>query len=118
MSDYPSPILLSVLRQNCLVNLPTQDGHDVEGHVWGELDNPFAHANAGSYTRVLAADTLWLEGSHEPLLESMLHFLSPTPHARAYVIAGFHTGRAKLASFFALAQQMGLVPGRGTKKMM
>jgi hypothetical protein len=30
----------------------------------------------------------------------MLHFLSNSPEARIYCIAGFHTGRAKLAPFF------------------
>jgi hypothetical protein len=31
----------------------------------------------------------------------MLHFLSDSPDARIFCIAGFHTGRAKLAPFFA-----------------
>ena len=30
----------------------------------------------------------------------MAHFLSREPHARVWVIAGFHTGRAKVAGFF------------------
>lgn len=30
----------------------------------------------------------------------MLHFLSDSSDARVFVIAGFHTGRARLASFF------------------
>jgi hypothetical protein len=30
----------------------------------------------------------------------MLHFLSDEPSARIYCIAGFHTGRAKVALFF------------------
>jgi nicotinamide N-methyltransferase len=30
----------------------------------------------------------------------MLHFLSRDPKARVFVIAGFHTGRARMACFF------------------
>jgi len=37
---------------------------------------------------------------HENVAKSMLHFLSEAPEARVYVIAGFHTGRAKMAGFF------------------
>lgn len=38
----------------------------------------------------------------------MLHFLSPSPNARVWVIAGFHTGRAKLVQFFVVAAAEGL----------
>lgn len=37
---------------------------------------------------------------HTNLAKSMLHFLSPEPSARIFVIAGFHTGRARMAPFF------------------
>ena len=37
---------------------------------------------------------------HTNLAQSMLHFLSPAPEARVLVIAGFHTGRARMAPFF------------------
>lgn len=38
----------------------------------------------------------------------MRHFLDPAdPEARVYAIAGFHTGRAKLAPFFDVAQEEG-----------
>lgn len=40
---------------------------------------------------------------HDNLARSMLHFLSPAPDARVFVMAGFHTGRAKLAPFFERA---------------
>lgn len=39
-------------------------------------------------------------GEHENLARSMVHFLSDSPDARVFVIAGFHTGRAKVAPFF------------------
>lgn len=45
---------------------------------------------------------------HENLVSSMLHFLSSDPKARIFAIAGFHTGRAKLAGFFTEAEAQGL----------
>lgn len=72
----------------------------VYGHQWGVLDDSFAESHARRYTRVLAADCLWMPHEHENLARSMLHFLSDSPDARVYVIAGFHTGRAKVAPFF------------------
>lgn len=41
-----------------------------------------------------------MPGEHESLAQSMLHFLSHDPSARVFCIAGFHTGRAKVAPFF------------------
>ena len=38
----------------------------------------------------------------------MLNFLSLEDEARIWVIAGFHTGRAKLAGFFDVAAEEGL----------
>jgi hypothetical protein len=72
----------------------------VYGHQWGVLDDDFAVAHAHRYTRILAADCLWMPYEHENLAKSMVHFLSESPDARVYVIAGFHTGRAKVAPFF------------------
>jgi len=72
----------------------------VYGHQWGDFDSKFATEHAGYYTRILAADCLWMPHEHENLALSMQYFLSPHPAARVYVIAGFHTGRAKIAPFF------------------
>ena len=38
----------------------------------------------------------------------MLHFLTLDPGGRIYAIAGFHTGRRKLAPFFTVAVEEGL----------
>lgn len=38
----------------------------------------------------------------------MLHYLIDDKCARAFVVAGFHTGRARLAAFFEVAIQEGL----------
>jgi nicotinamide N-methyltransferase len=68
--------------------------------MWGELSTSFAISKKESYTRIVAADTLWLPHQHLNLAHSMLHFLSRDPAARVFVVAGFHTGRAKMACFF------------------
>lgn len=101
ITDYPAPPILSTLSTNVKKNVPTslQSKIAVHGHQWGDLTTPFATANAGRYTRILAADCLWMPHEHANLARSMLHFLSPAPDARVYVVAGFHTGRAKMAPF-------------------
>jgi nicotinamide N-methyltransferase len=45
---------------------------------------------------------------HTNLLTSMNHFLSSDPSSRIYAIAGFHTGRVKVAAFFDAAEEAGL----------
>ena len=49
-----------------------------------------------------------MDGEHYNLAQSMEHFLSHGDDARVWVIAGFHTGRAKLVSFFDIADRAGL----------
>lgn len=102
ISDYPAPAILDTIRTNVAKNTPDHlKSHvRVEGHQWGELSTPFAEANAHSFTRILAADCLWMPHEHESLAQSMLHFLSHSPDARIFCIAGFHTGRVKVAPFY------------------
>lgn len=102
MSDYPAPDILRTLRKNVDKNIDSQLRRSVkvEGHQWGHLKSQFASDKAGHFTRVLAADCLWMPHEHENLARSMLHFLSPSPEARVLVIAGFHTGRRNLVLFF------------------
>ena len=49
-----------------------------------------------------------MDGEHFGLAQSIHHFLSIEENARAWVIAGFHTGRSKLVAFFDIAVQAGL----------
>ncbi len=49
-----------------------------------------------------------MEEKHQSLVRSMLHFLSLDQEARAWIIASFHNGRAKLAVFFDPAATAGL----------
>lgn len=102
VTDYPAPPILDAIRSNVAKNVPEtiRPRVTVQGHLWGSTCTPFETENAQRYTRILAADCLWLLGEHENLVKSMLHFLADTPGARIYCIAGFHTGRAKVAPFF------------------
>ncbi|KAF9741894.1 hypothetical protein PMIN06_007993 [Paraphaeosphaeria minitans] len=102
ITDYPAPTILETLRKNAETNIPVEQRANttVHGHQWNVLDDDFSTSHAHHYTRILAADCLWMPHEHENLANSMLHFLSDSPDARVYVIAGFHTGRAKVAPFF------------------
>jgi hypothetical protein len=102
ITDYPAAPIIDTLKANVAKNVPeTLRSHvTVEGHMWGSTVTPFETAHAHGYTRIVAADCLWMPGEHENLAKSMLHFLSDSPDARVLCIAGFHTGRAKVAPFF------------------
>ena len=112
LSDYPSQKILSTLKINVDRNVPETLRYPkkvgVQGHEWGVLTDEFSRSNAGHFTRVLCADCLWMDGNHYGLAQSIAHFLSDKEEARAWVIAGFHTGRAKLVSFFDITSQAGL----------
>ncbi|KAK6434780.1 hypothetical protein LTR95_009038 [Oleoguttula sp. CCFEE 5521] len=111
ITDYPAPVVLDNILRNADTNLPrgVRGRTRVEGHAWGDLDTAFATAGQHKYTRILAADCYWMQDQHESLVPSMLHFLSPDTAARVFAVAGFHTGRARLAAFFEVAAEHGLV---------
>lgn len=110
LTDYPSPAILANTKGNVERNVPKelQQKLTVQGHEWGVLTDNFSKANANHFSRILCADCLWMDGEHYGLAQSMEHFLSYRDDARVWVIAGFHTGRAKLVSFFDIAAQAGL----------
>ncbi|KAL1297070.1 hypothetical protein AAFC00_004657 [Neodothiora populina] len=114
ISDYPAPVILTNIKGNVKRNMAERPLPQVvvEGHEWGQLDddNDFARENKGQYSRIIAADCFWMPGQHRNLARSMLHFLSASKgdDATALVIGGFHTGRAKLAAFFHVAEEEGL----------
>lgn len=87
---------------------PSGTNVSVHGHEWGTLDDEFSVANSHRFDRILAADCYWMPGQHCNLARSMLNFLSLDPDARVLAIAGFHTGRAKLANFWDVAVEEGL----------
>ena len=108
VTDYPSPSLLATISSNVQTNLPSaylREKVKVQGHEWGELGDGFAIEYAGSFTRILCADCLWIEGQHESLVKSMRHFLAKGEGARVWVVAGFHTGRERIARFFGVVDK-------------
>jgi EEF1A N-terminal glycine/lysine methyltransferase len=110
ISDYPAPELLATVEDNVKDNIPSslQDRVAVQGHEWGDLSGSFSSAGEHGFTRIIAADCLWMPWQHQNLIRSMLHFLSDDEKARVWVVAGFHTGRAAVASFFDVAEDEGL----------
>ncbi|RMY28143.1 hypothetical protein D0866_09625 [Hortaea werneckii] len=110
ISDYPSEVVLANIRENARKNIPKHlsSNYTVDPHEWGDCDSSFATKYAHSFTRILAADCYWMPGQHLNLVRSMLHFLTLDPGGRIYAIAGFHTGRRKLAPFFTVAVEQGL----------
>ncbi|KAF1986833.1 hypothetical protein K402DRAFT_393460 [Aulographum hederae CBS 113979] len=112
ITDYPAPTILEALKTNIAFNLPEKARRKtiLAGHTWGSLQDDFSREHRGTYTRILAADCLWMPHEHHNLARSMLHFLSPADEARVLVLAGFHTGRSNLAPFFEE-----VVPDEGLK---
>nr|POE88411.1 protein n-methyltransferase nnt1 [Quercus suber] len=109
ISDYPAPVVLKNIAQNAASAIPTglQTNYRVEGHEWGAFDTPFAKQNEHHFTRIIAADCYWMPDQHLNLVRSMGYFLTLESEARVFVVAGFHTGRTKLAAFFDVAVQEG-----------
>ncbi|CAK4031637.1 Hypothetical predicted protein [Lecanosticta acicola] len=110
ISDYPANALLDNILRNAEGAVPqsARSRYRIEGYEWGDDTSPFASSNAHSFGRILAADCFWMPHEHENLVKSMLHFLDWSHKARVFVVAGFHTGRAKLAGFFDEATLQGL----------
>ncbi|KAI8278709.1 Protein N-terminal and lysine N-methyltransferase EFM7 [Colletotrichum sp. SAR11_240] len=109
VTDYPAPAVLKTLRANAARNIDasisptgalTAEEVLVEGHSWGELDDPFSVANKHAFDRVFVADCLWMPWQHANLHKSIAWFLRDGPDARCWVVAGFHTGRPKMRGFF------------------
>lgn len=108
ISDYPAPEVLDNIRANVewnvlplLPKLPaiSRENFEVQGHEWGVLSDEFSMSNRGSFSRILVADCLWMPWQHENLLRSIAWFLKEGS-GRAWVVAGFHTGREKMRGFF------------------
>lgn len=109
ITDYPAPEVLANIKTNVTKNVPTAKpttetgaptSCSVHGHEWGELSesDSFVQEHKGSFDIILVADCLWMPWQHENLMKSISWFLKPT--GKAWVVAGFHTGRAKMSNFF------------------
>ncbi|KAH8692916.1 putative nicotinamide N-methyltransferase [Talaromyces proteolyticus] len=109
MTDHPSsPAFLGAMEYNIMENVPASLRPKIKSqpHEWGVLDDEFALANKGRFSRIIAADCLWMLAQHANLAKTLLWFLSDG--GRVWVVAGFHTGRAVVANFFETAVALGL----------
>jgi hypothetical protein len=100
---------VDTIKRNVDRNLP-KDRREivtVVGHAWGEFGDEIAMTKKQAFSRIMAADTLWIEGAHEALLASFAHFLSEDEGATVWVIAGMHTGRAVVAAFWDTVEKSG-----------
>jgi hypothetical protein len=107
VTDYPSPPTISnlgrVVAANCV---PSRSPSGivapvaVAGHEWGVFDTPFAVEHRTRYDRVFVCDCLWMPWQHENLRRSIAWFMKEGGDSRAWVVAGFHTGREKMRGFF------------------
>lgn len=111
VTDYPAEPVLKTLRTNVARNIkPELSPPDsqttattsvlVDGHSWGELDDPFSTSNQHAFDRIIVADCLWMPWQHANLHQSIAFFLKKSPEARCWVVAGFHTGRPKMKGFY------------------
>ncbi|KAG4432434.1 hypothetical protein IFR05_012092 [Cadophora sp. M221] len=107
ISDYPAQEVLKNISANVERNVtsrkvksPTTIAEvEVQGHEWGVLDDAFSVENKGSFNSILVADCLWMPWQHGNLLKSIEWFLKDG-EGRAWVVAGFHTGREKMKGFY------------------
>jgi EEF1A N-terminal glycine/lysine methyltransferase len=104
-SDFPDPLLIRTLNKNVMRNDVSRNCAVVP-HAWGATDiTPLLPAA----DVILAADTLWNPELHAALLRTICAVLARTRAARAHFVAGLHTGRYTLDSFFRVAREAGLV---------
>ncbi|CUS12831.1 unnamed protein product [Tuber aestivum] len=116
ISDYPAPEFLSNIQTNLEINLSRSQlaRASVAGHKWGQTDDELCTGRAGAFDRIVAADCFWMESQHENLAKSVKALLARDGEFLA--IAGFHTGRDKVAGFFDAAERAGLVSVKITEK--
>ena len=112
LSDYPAPEILANLQHNIDANFdstPDVRKPRIQGHEWGSTADDLSSANKHRFTRILAADCLWMPWEHSNLVRSMSHFLSTDDESgRVIVVGGFHTGRQKVAPFFDVLREEAL----------
>jgi nicotinamide N-methyltransferase len=104
ISDYPASEVIANIKNNVKRNIGSQELKGqigevgVEGHEWGVLNDRFSAGYKETFSRVLVADCLWMPWQHENLLRSIRWFL--TIEGKAWIVAGFHTGREKMRGFY------------------
>ncbi|KAM0814371.1 putative Nicotinamide N-methyltransferase [Seiridium cardinale] len=108
-TDYPAPPTMEILQANVAFNSQASFSPSgkvaeriiVEGHTWGNLTgDAFATGNKSQFDRVLVCDCLWMPWQHDNLRKSISWFLKNGSESRAWIVAGFHTGRHNMSGFF------------------
>jgi nicotinamide N-methyltransferase len=106
VSDYPAKEVIDNIRKNVESNIEARRKEKgagiaevvIEGHEWGVLDDAFSVQGKEGFGKILVADCLWMPWQHGNLLKSIRHFIAQD--GRAWVVAGFHTGREKMRGFY------------------
>jgi EEF1A N-terminal glycine/lysine methyltransferase len=62
------------------------------------------------FSRIIASDCFWAVNQHEALACTITRLLERSTISRVFIIAGIHTGRSVLSSFFNVARSHGLEP--------
>lgn len=113
-SDYPDETLIRTLEENVKRN-DVEDRCRVVPYAWGSDTAPLLQSqNADSdpipgFDVVIAADTLWDRDTHQILIRSLQNSLKRCPHARIYLVAGLHTGRYVIHTFYKRILGAGLL---------
>ena len=105
VSDYPAPEVLANIAENISRNVTSRSDEvgkrwDIraQGHEWGKFSDEFCEKEEETFDKVLVADCLWMPWQHANLLKSLRWFLKD--EGRAWIFAGFHTGREKMRGFY------------------
>lgn len=116
ITDYNEPDLIQCIRDNVATCLGAEDERKrvrVLPLIWNrpaqedDIFDVLSDSGTVKFTRVLAADTIWSEYSHDDQLKSVKKMLEKTPTARCIVYCGFHTGRPIVKRFFDRAEYYG-----------
>jgi len=105
-SDYPDKELIQTLTDNVERN-GVSDRCQVVAYAWG-TDPSILLTRGDGFEVIMAADTIWNPESHSDLVSTFLMTLRRSSTARVYIIAGLHTGRYTVQSFYETVQKMGL----------
>ncbi|KAI5792432.1 hypothetical protein DFH27DRAFT_568856 [Peziza echinospora] len=123
ISDYPTAEIQANISTNVARNVSPDQFQAAKvavcGHMWGNFPTTDDRPNPKhpllsvlkephSFTRIIVADCMWMEYEHENLCSSIVHYLDPI-QGEMLAIAGFHTGREKVANFFKTCKSSGLV---------
>ncbi|KAL1900224.1 hypothetical protein Sste5346_002534 [Sporothrix stenoceras] len=119
ITDYPAEVVLNNLKENLSRNVKANTNESdestppkknptsstitsVDGHEWGKFDSEAVQAGYHAFDRMFVCDCLWMPWEHDNLRKSIDWFLKEDggDDARCWVVAGFHTGRPKVVSFF------------------